>query len=305
MTTQSILHLDKNYLTFLDNIKNRLKAAQIRAALAVNKELIHFYWGLGTDLIAKQKQFKWGNHVLEQVSHDMRQAFPEMQGFSVSNLKRMRRFAQEYPDIVIGSQAVTQLPWGHILILIYKIKNLQQRDWYAQKIIENGWSRSLLEMQIDTDLFSRQSNISTKISNFDTNLPQEQALHANQLLKDPYNFDFLTISKEAHERDIENALITHIRDFLIELGQGFAFVGSQVPLTIDDQEFFVDLLFYHLELRCYCVVELKSTKFKPEHTGQLGFYLAVVDDQLRKPGDSKTIGILLCQTKTKLLLNML
>lgn len=301
METNLHLHLDRDYLTFLDDIKKQLKAAQYRAALAVNKELIHFYWSLGNGLIAKQKEFKWGNHVLEQISHDMRQAFPEMQGFSVSNLKRMRRFAQEYPDFLIGSQAVTQLPWGHILVLIYKIKNLQQREWYALKTLENGWSRAVLDMQIATDLYSRQAMLQSKVSNFDKHLPAAQSQHANEILKDPYNFDFLTISKPARERDIENALILHMRDFLLELGQGFAYVGSQVPLTFDDQEFFVDLLFYHLELRCYCVIELKSTKFKPEHTGQLGFYLAVVDDQLRKDGDNKTIGILLCESKSKVI----
>ncbi len=212
----------------------------------------------------------------------------------------MRRFAQEYPDPTIGSQLVTQLPWGHILVLMFKIKNLQQREWYTEKIIENGWSRSVLEMQIETDLYSRQAIAPAKTTNFDRNLSTEQSQRAIEILKDPYNFDFLTISDKAHERDIENALIQHVRDFLLELGQGFAYVGSQVPLNIDEQEFFIDLLFYHLELRCYCVIELKSTKFKPEHTGQLGFYLAVVDDQLRKPSDNKTIGILLCKAKSKI-----
>lgn len=239
MTTESILHLDKDYLVFLDNIKSRLKAAQIRAALAVNKELILLYWTIGTELITKQQQFKWGSQFIEQFAHDMQQAFPEMQGFSASNLKRMRRFAQEYPGTAIGSQLVTQLPWGHILVLMFKIKNLQQRDWYAEKIIENGWSRSVLEMQIQTDLYSRQAECRAKTNNFDRNLPTEQSQRAIEILKDPYNFDFLTIGQKAHERDIENALINHIRDFLLELGQGFAFVGSQVPLTIDDQEFFI------------------------------------------------------------------
>ncbi len=300
MNTQSLLHLDNNYINFLTEIKNKLKAAQIRAALAVNKELIQFYWGLGSDLIAKQKQFKWGNHALEQVSHDMRQAFPEMQGFSISNLERMKKFANEYPDLN-SAQAVRELPWGHIVTLLHKIKNKAQREWYAQQTIENGWSRSVLDMQIATDLYGRQAHPATKSSNFEQHLPATISQRANEILKDPYNFDFLTISKQAHERDIENALIIHIRDFLLELGQGFAFVGSQVPLTIDEQEFFIDLLFYHLELRCYCVIELKSTKFKPEHTGQLGFYLAVVDDQMRKPGDNKTIGILLCQSKSRII----
>lgn len=251
--------------------------------------------------VCPQNQFRWGDQVLKQFSHDMQQSFPEMQGFSVTNLKRMRIFAKEYPDLTISPQPVDQLPWGHIAALLHKVKNRTHRNWYACQTIENGWSRSILEMQIETDLYSRQAIAPAKTTNFDKNLPIEQSQRAIEILKDPYNFDFLTISNKAHERDIENALIQHVRDFLLELGQGFAYVGSQVPLTIDDQEFFIDLLFYHLELRCYCVIELKSTKFKPEHTGQLGFYLAVVDDQLRKPGDNKTIGILLCQSKSKII----
>jgi predicted nuclease of restriction endonuclease-like (RecB) superfamily len=296
-----ILHLDSDYINFLDSFKTKLKHAQMRAALAVNKELILFYWQLGNELIAKQKQFKWGSQVLKQFSHDMQQAFPEMQGLSVSNLERMKKFALEYPTLPNSAQAVRELPWGHIVTLIHKVKDKIQRDWYAEKTIENGWSRSILEMQIETDLYSRQAIAPAKTTNFDKNLPVEQSRRAIEILKDPYNFDFLTISNKAHERDIENALILHVRDFLLELGQGFAYVGSQVPLNIDDQEFFIDLLFYHLELRCYCVVELKSTKFKPEHTGQLGFYLAVVDDQLRKETDNKTIGILLCKTNSKII----
>ena len=279
---QVSLHLDQNYKQFLKAIKERLKTAQLRAAQAVNTELIRFYWELGSDLLANQKDFKWGDNFLEQFSSDMRHAFPEMQGFSVTSLKRMRLFAQEYPDFEKGAQAVHQLPWGHLVVLLHKVKSTSERNWYAQKTTEYGWSRSILGMQIETDLYGRQADL------------------AIEMLKDPYQFDFLTIHEEAHERAIEHALITHMKDFLIELGQGFAFVGSQVPLTFDDQEFFLDLLFWHLELRCFCVVELKSTKFKPEHTGQLGFYLAAVDDQLKKEGDNKTIGILLCKSKNKI-----
>jgi len=300
MTEKMPLHLDNDYLNFLDDIKNRLKTAQIRASLAVNKELIHFYWSLGKDLIEKQMQFKWGTHVLEQFSHDLRQAFPEMQGFSVTNLKRMRLFAQEYPDLTKSPQLVDQLPWGHIAILIHQVKPREQREWYSKKVLENGWSRSILEMQIESDLFSRQGIPAKKTTNYHEHLPRIQSDLAKEILKDPYHFDFLTISEEAHERDIENALIKHIRDFLLELGQGFAFVGSQVPITFDDQEFFLDLLFWHLELRCFCVVELKSTKLKIGHTEQLGFYMSVVDDQLRKDGDNRTIGILLCKSKNKI-----
>lgn len=295
------LQLDKNYTTFLNDIKIRLKTAQIRAALAANSELIKFYWQLGTDLIEKQKAFKWGERFLEQFSHDVRQAFPEMQGFSVRNLQRVRQFAQLYPDLAIAPQAVAQLPWGHISLLIHAVKDSSIREWYAQQTIKNGWSRSVLEMQIESDLYERQGASQKKISNFHQHLPETQSDLAHEILKDPYNFDFLTIQGKAHERAIEDGLVAHIRDFLLELGQGFSFVGSQVPLTFDEQEFFIDLLFYHLNLRSFVVIELKATKFKPEHTGQLGFYLAAIDEQMRKPGDNQTIGILLCKSKDKII----
>lgn len=300
MTEKTPLHLDNDYIEFLDDIKKRLKTAQIRASIAVNKELLHFYWGLGKELIEKQKQFKWGAHVLQQFSHDMRQAFPEMQGFSVSNLERMRKFALEYPDFTNPAQPVRELPWGHIVVLLHKIKNKIEREWYAQKTTEYGWSRSVLEHQIETDLYSRQADNKKKITNYHKHLLPEQSDLAIEMLKDPCQLDFLTIHNDAHERALENALIAHIKDFLLELGQGFAFVGSQVPLTFDDQEFFIDLLFWHLELRCFCVVELKSKQLKIGDTEQLGFYLSVVDDQLRKEGDNKTIGILLCKSKNKI-----
>lgn len=293
------LHLNKEYMDFFSTIKTRLKTAQIRAALAANNELIRFYWELGTELIEKQKSHQWGSGFLEQFSHDMRQAFPEMQGLSVSNLQRMKKFATLYPDLPITAQAVPQLPWGHIVRLMQMIKDNIEREWYAQQTIKNGWSRSVLEIQVEGGLYERQAVSSKKINNFHQQLPALQSDLANQMLKDPYNFDFLTIQGKAHERAIEDALVTHIRDFLIELGQGFAFVGSQVPLTFDDQEFFVDLLFYHLHLRAFVVIELKATKFKPEHTGQLGFYMAAVDDLMRKDGDNQTIGILLCKSKHK------
>jgi predicted nuclease of restriction endonuclease-like (RecB) superfamily len=298
---EEALHLNKNYKDFLHRIKDRLKTAQIRAALAANSELIKFYWQLGTDLLEKQKAYKWGDHFLEQFSHDMRQAFPEMQGFSVRNLQRMKQFATLYPDLSITTQAVSQLPWGHITRLIQMVKNELKREWYAQQTIKNGWSRTILEMQIESGLFERQGVSAKKTSNYHQHLPAIQSGLANEVLKDPYNFDFLTIQEPAHERAVENGLVAHIRDFLLELGQGFAFVGSQVPLTFEDQEFFVDLLFYHLNLRAFVVIELKATKFKPEHTGQLGFYLAAVDDLLRKEGDNRTIGILLCKSKNKVI----
>lgn len=298
---EELLSLDKNYKNFLLGIKECLKTAQIKAALAANSELIKFYWELGKDLLEKQKAYKWGEHFLEQFSHDMRQSFPEMQGLSVRNLQRMKQFAMIYPNLSFATQAVSQLPWGHITRLMQMVKNDSEREWYAQQTIQNGWSRTILEMQVESGLYDRQGINAKKISNFHVHLPKAQSDLANQLLKDPYNFDFLTIQGKAHERAVEDGLVTHIRNFLLELGQGFAFVGSQVPLTFDDQEFFVDLLFYHLNLRCFVVIELKATKFKPDHTGQLGFYLAAVDDLMRKEGDNQTIGIILCKSKNKVI----
>lgn len=295
------LNLDKDYRDFLRGVKERLKIAQLQAARVVNQEHIRFYWELGCDLIEKQKAFKWGEHFLEQFSHDMRESFPGMQGFSLRNLQRMRQFATLYPDFLIAPQPVAQLPWGHVAILIQKVKRSEIRDWYAEQAMQNGWSRSALEMQIESGLYERQAESIKKITNFTQHLPPAQSELANQILKDPYNFDFLTIQGKAHERTIEDGLVVHVRDFLLELGQGFAFVGSQVPLTFDDQEFFIDLLFYHLNLRAFVVIELKATKFKPEHTGQLGFYLAAVDNQMRKEGDGRTIGILLCKSKSKII----
>jgi len=298
---ETTLNLDQNYKVFLKNIKERLRTSQIRAALSANKELIKFYWELGSDIIKCQKEYRWGEKFLEQLSHDLRQNSPGMQGFSITNLKRMRLFSQTYPDFAISPQVVGQLPWGHISLLIQKIKNAEIRLWYIQHTIKHGWSRSILEMQIERGLYERQAISAKKITNYQDHLPALQSDLANEILKDPYNFDFLTIGEDAHERAIEDALITHIRDFLLELGQGFAFVGSQVPLTFEDQEFFIDLLFYHLNLRCFVVVELKATKFKPEHTGQLGFYLAAADDLLKKEHDNPTIGILLCKSKNKII----
>lgn len=271
----------------------------MRAALAANSELIKFYWQLGCEIIEKQKTHAWGEKFLEQFSHDMRTAFPEMQGLSKRNLEYIRRFAAQYPQIEFAKQAVSQLPWGHIVRLMQMVEAENIREWYAAQSIKNGWSRSMLETQIGSNLYERQGVTNNKISNFHEHLPPKQSDLANEILKDPYNFDFLTIQDKAHERSIENALINHVRDFLLELGQGFAFVGSQVPLTFDDQEFFIDLLFYHLNLRSFVVIELKAGKFKPEHTGQLGFYLAVVDDQMKKEFDNPTIGILLCKSKHK------
>jgi len=294
------LHLDADYLNFLNDVKKKLRNSQIKATLAANTEQIKFYWEMGQAILKQQTSKQWGSHFLDQLSKDMRNEYPGMQGFSKRNLEHMRRFASLYPQLDFAKQAVSQLPWGHILKLMQAVDNIEERQWYAEKCIEHGWSRSILGMQIETNLFARQSKNHLKSDNFQQQLPEAQSDLARDMLKDPYKFDFLTIGTEAGERAIESALTKHIRDFLLELGEGFAFVGTQVPLTFGDQEYFIDMLFYHLKLRCYIVLELKAKPFKPEHTGQLGFSLAAVDDQLKHEHDNKTIGLLLCKTKNKL-----
>lgn len=297
------LSLDKDYIGFLKNIQTRLQNAQLKAARAVSTEQIHFYWELGSDIIRHQTTKSWGSHFLDQLSHDMRNSYPGVQGFSKRNLEYMRLLATVYPSWdAFTQQPAAQLPWSHIQLLLDKYKaDPNKLAWYAGKVVENGWSRSSLSMYIKSDLYERQGIASQKVSNYRERLPSPQSDLANEMLKDPYNFDFLTISPEAHERDIENALIDHIRDFLLELGTGFSFVGTQVPLDVDGEEFFIDILFYHLKLRCYVVCEIKSKKFRPAHLGQLSFYLSAVDSNLKHETDNPTIGILLCESRSKII----
>lgn len=295
------LSTDKDYLSFLKQVQKKLQTAQIKAALAANAEQIRFYWELGVDIVKQQANKQWGSHFLDQLSQDMQKTFPGMQGFSKRNLEHMRRFAITYPELDFAKQPVSQLPWGHIVRLMQTLEDEKERDWYANQAIQNGWSRAVLMMQIESDLFKRQANNKEKTNNFVAHLPKPQSDLAVEILKDPYKFDFLTIHANAHEREIERALTHHIRDFLLELGEGFSFVGTQVPLVFGDKEYFIDMLFYHLKLRSFIVCELKATPFKPEHTGQLGFYLAAVDNQLRHEGDNKSIGLLLCKEKDKVI----
>lgn len=286
------------YAELLSQLKEKIRTAQVKAALAVNAEMVRLYWEIGNVVLGRLQQEGWGAKVIDRLARDLKAAFPDMSGFSPSNLKYMRRFAEEYPDLLIGQQAADQLPWWHNVILMTKVTNMTERAWYAQKASEYGWSRSVLTIQIETKLYERQAT-NEKITNFGKNLPAPQSDLAQQLLKDPYIFDFLSVGKEAHEREIERELVSHITKFLLELGTGFAFVGQQYPLEVGGEDFFIDLLFYHLKLRCYVVIELKNTKFKPEYAGKLNFYLSVVDDLVKHPSDNPSIGILLCKDKNK------
>jgi len=284
------------YADWLVDLKGRIQTAQQRAALAVNRELVLLYWQIGRDILERQAQQGWGAKVIERLAHDLRAAFPTMKGFSRANLMYMRAFAEAWPDAAIVQQAVGQLPWGHNLVLLTKLKDPSVRVAYAQRAIEHGWSRNVLGIHIETRLLEREGKAT---SNFQARLPAPQSDLAQSTLKDPYLFDFLGVGQEADEREIESALVRHITRFLLELGAGFAFVGRQVHIEVGGDDFFIDLLFYHLKLHCYVVVELKAGAFKPEHTGQLGFYLSAVDSEIKAEADNPTIGLLLCRTQNR------
>lgn len=286
----------QGYAEWLAELKERIHSAQQRAALAVNRELVLLYWNIGRDILARQEQQGWGAKVIDRLAHDLRQAFPQMKGFSPRNLKYMRAFTQAWPDTEFVQAVLAQLPWYHQLALLDKLPDATRRRWYAAKAIEHNWSRNVLVMQIETRLDERSG---AAITNFEACLPKPQSDLARESLKDPYRFDFLGLGDEAQEREIENALVRHVTEFLLELGAGFAFVGRQVLLNVGGEEFFIDLLFYHLKLRCYVVIELKAGKFKPEHLGQLGFYLTAVDRQVKSDQDNSTIGLLLCKSQNK------
>ena len=290
---------DNEYQSFLAAAKDQYKRAQLKAAYAVNSEMIEFYWQLGKEILDKQSVAKWGNGLLPQLSKDMQAEFPATKGFSLRNLQYMKKFAEAYPSIV--QQAVAQLPWGHIVILIERVKDITARDWYAQNAVINGVSRNILMMQIKQDLYERQGKNEHKVTNFQQKLPSPQSDLALQLFKDPYDFRFLPITKDAEEQEIERAMVSHLSKLFLELGTGFAYMGNQYKLTVDGRDFFLDMLFWHTQLSCYFVLELKSGELKPEHVGKLNFYLAAVDEILKKPNDNPTIGLLLCQEKSRLI----
>jgi predicted nuclease of restriction endonuclease-like (RecB) superfamily len=330
------LSLPADYPGLLADIKQRIQSAQTRAALSVNHELIQLYWEIGRMIVLQQSVKGWGAKVIDRLANDLQSEFPGLTGFSRANIYRMRAFFLAYfgcssiiaqpvrqlargdtvsspakpthPVIVpqpVGQMPqncppipISELPWGHNVILIEKLNDPGQRLWYARQTTANGWSRSMLEHWIESDLYARQGQA---VTNFKTTLPPPQSDLAEQLIKDPYNFDFLTLNTDARERQLEAALTEQITRFLLELGAGFAFVGRQVHLEIDAQDFYLDLLFYHLELRCFVVVDLKARRFEPEFAGKMNFYLSAVDDRFRKPGDVASIGLILCKTSSKVI----
>lgn len=290
--------LPEGYEQFLGGLKDRIREAQLRAALAVNRELVLLYWSLGRDILIRQGEQGWGAKVIDRLAVDLKRAFPGMAGFSARNLKYMRAFAAAWPEEPIVQQLVAQIPWGHNVRLLDRVESPDERTWYVRKTLEHGWSRNILVLQIESGLFHRQGKA---VTNFQATLPKPQSDLAEQLLKDPYNFDFLTLGDDARERELERGLLEHIRSFLLELGVGFAFVGSQYRIEVDGEDFFLDLLFYHLKLRSYVVIELKTTEFKPEYAGKMNFYLSAVDDLLRHPQDEPSIGLILCKGKGRVM----
>ena len=295
---------DKEYKKFLVELKEKVKNSQLKAAVKVNYELLNLYWELGKKITEKQKEYSWGDAFISNLSNDLKKEFPDMKGFSVQNLKNIRYWYLFYAEYLIGLQPVSQLkkienkiksiPWGHNQRIMYKCKSVREAIFYVEKTIENGWSRTILEHQIDSKLYER---LGSAISNFDSRLPKVQSELAKQTIKDPYNFDFLTLRDKYDERELEDALVKQITSFLLELGTGFSYIGRQVHLKVGDSDFYIDLLFYHVKLHCYVVVELKTEKFKPDFAGQLNFYVTAVNRDLKSQEDNQTIGILICKDK--------
>lgn len=294
--SQSIV--PREYKTLLGEIKERILSSQVKAAIAVNRELVALYWEIGAAVYQKQQSEGWGAKTIERLAQDLKSAFPNMKGFSHRNLKYMVHFAREYPNFAIGQQVVAQIPWGHNILLLQKLDSVEERIWYAHKTIENGWSRNVLLHWLASGLYKRQGKA---INNFQSTLPSPQSDLAQQTLKDPYCFDFLVLKEKFDEKELEDGLLEHIQKFLLELGAGFSFVGRQYPLKVSEKEFLLDLLFYHLKLRCFIVVELKAKEFTARDAGQMNFYLSAVDDMLRQPGDNPSIGLLLCKTKDRII----
>lgn len=299
---KNILDLDNEYKTLLQNIKQKLLGVQLKAAIAVNYELLRFYWDLGEDIVKKQSTTSWGDGLIKQLSQDLMNDFPDMKGFSERNIKYIRQWFLFYNQKdTIGQQLVaqiTQIPWGQNIVIISKCKTIEEAIYYVQNTLEYNWSRSVLVHQIESGLYKREGKV---INNFSVTLPAPQSDLARQTLKDPYIFDFLSMTKDYNERELEKELIRHISNFLLELGAGFAYIGKQVNIQVGDKDFFIDLLFYHTNLHCYVVIELKTTEFEPEYAGKLNFYIKAVDEKFKKEGDNPTIGLLLCKSKNKVI----
>lgn len=291
-----MLAVDKNqYKEIFENIKNEILKSQYKAMQVVNRELVFMYWNIGKIIL---ENAKWGNKFIDNLSVDLKLEFPTIKGFSIRNLKNMKKFAEEYPDFEFVQKVSAQITWSDNLLILDKVKEFEKRKWYINETVKNGWSYDILDWQIKSNLYERQA-ISEKVNNFQNTLPDVQSDLAMQTMKDPYLFDFIALKGKVKELEIENAMINKIKDVLIELGNGFAFVGNQYKLTVSDKDYFIDLLFYHLKLKCYIVVELKAREFEPTDAGQLNFYLSAIDDLVKDETDNPSIGLLLCKSKDK------
>lgn len=299
--------LPTGYAELLDDLKGRVRSAQLRAAVSVNAELIRLYWDIGRAIVGRQQRDDWGNAVVDRLATDLQTAFPGRHGFSPRNVWRMRAFYLAYAPVPavepsrepvepVLPQAVAEIPWGHNALLVEQVKDAAARLWYARATKEFGWSRAVLEHQIETDAYRRKGKA---VTNFERALPAPQSDLAQETLKDPYSFEFLTLAEDHAEADLQRGLVAHIRQFLLELGAGFAFVGEQVHLEVGGEDFYLDLVFYHLKLRAFVVFDLKAKRFTPEAAGKMNFYLSAVDDLMRHPDDRPSIGVILCKAKNK------
>lgn len=288
---------DKDYDALLGKVIAKINTSKSRVLNNANVELIVLYWQIGDAILDSQSRQGWGAKIVDNLAEDLKQNYPDSKGFSVRNLKNMKKFAESWRDLEFVQTCLHKLSWYHNCTIIDKLKSEEERRYYVAKNIENGWSRNVLVHQIESDLMSRQGRA---ITNFDNTLPSPNSELAQETFKSPYIFDFLNLSERSRERDIENALVEQVTKFLLELGKGFAFVGKQVKLDVGGDDFYLDLLFYHIHLRCYVVIELKLGEFKPEHTGQLNFYLNTVDAQIKTEQDAPTIGLLLCKHRNKI-----
>jgi predicted nuclease of restriction endonuclease-like (RecB) superfamily len=290
--------LPTGYAEVLDDIKRRVQQERLRTIIAANAAMVLLYWDIGRMILERQTKSGWGAKVIDRLAQDLREAFPDTRGFSPRNLKYMRAFAAAWPDRAIVQEPLARITWSHNIALLEKLTKRKDRLWYARQVLETGWSHSILVLQIERRAHERQGKA---VTNFPATLPPADSDMASQAFKDPYLFDFLGTADLRREREVEQALVDHIQRFLLELGTGFAFIGRQVPLEVGNQDFYLDLLFYHLTLRCYVVIELKAVAFEPAFVGQMSLYLSAVDDLLRHPDDKPTIGLLLCHSKNKII----
>jgi len=292
----SLADVPDNYANMRDAIITKIKENRTRIVIQMNAGMIELYWGIGNEILRRQKNEGWGTKVIDRLAKDLKEAFPDMSGFSPRNLGNMKKLAASWVDFSILQQVVAKIPWRSNIVLIDKLSDEQARLWYAQKLIENGWSSNVLDMMISNKLIDRHGKA---VNNFEAALLPPDSNMARDIFKDPYLFDYIGTGESRRETEVERALTEHIEKFLLELGQGFAFVGRQVHLELAGDDFYIDLLFYHLKLRCYVVIELKACEFTPSFVGQLNLYQNVVNDVLRHADDKPTIGLLLVKGKNK------